>query len=193
MTLCAINKEPLYPPSFCRISSSFRRGICFFAIGNNNNLFIEAFLKNLPLKESGSTVIHLLIDALLVLVLAISSALFFSFKKAQTQGVRIWTPISKRLLLNFLVPLMAGGLFIIILCISNQWQLIVPSMLIFYGLALVNAGKFTYGEVFYLGIAEIFIGFVSALLPEFALFSWCFGFGILHIVYGLFMYRKYDV
>ena len=64
--------------------------------------------------------------------------------------------------------------------------------LIFYGLALLNAGKFTYGEIFYLGILEIITGLIAALLPSQGLIFWIVGFGILHIVYGLVMYRKYE-
>ena len=66
-------------------------------------------------------------------------------------------------------------------------------MLIFYGLALVNAGKFTYDEIFYLGILEIITGIFSAVWPSMVLLFWIFGFGILHILYGIFMYRKYEV
>jgi len=65
-------------------------------------------------------------------------------------------------------------------------------LLIFYGLALVDAGKFTYGEVFYLGILEIITGLVSAFFPSLGLFFWIFGFGVLHVIYGLVMYRKYE-
>ena len=154
--------------------------------------FIDELLLNLSLKEN-SLKVNLIIDASVVLLLAIGSALYFSYKKSKDKGLGIWTPISRRLLFNFLIPLFTGGLFAIALCFQNQWQLIVPSMLIFYGLSLINAGKFTYGEVFYLGLAEIVTGLLSLLFIESALLFWCFGFGLLHIFYGLFMYRKYDV
>jgi hypothetical protein len=64
--------------------------------------------------------------------------------------------------------------------------------LIFYGLALIHAGKFTYSEIFYLGILEIFTGLAAALFPDLGLLFWIIGFGILHIVYGVMMYRKYE-
>jgi hypothetical protein len=91
-----------------------------------------------------------------------------------------------------LIPLVTGGIFIIILYIQNQWQFIIPAMLLFYGLALVNAGKFTYSEVFYLGLIEIVTGLFCAIFPVYGLFFWCFGFGLLHIGYGIIMYRKYE-
>jgi hypothetical protein len=153
---------------------------------------IDELLVNLSLKESGLQG-NLILDAVVVLILAIGSAIYFSYKKSKNKGLGIWTPISRRLLLNFLIPLFTGGLFVIALYLQNQWQLIVPSMLIFYGLSLINAGKFTYGEVFYLGLAEIVTGLVSIFFIESALLFWSIGFGLLHIFYGLFMYRKYDV
>jgi hypothetical protein len=167
--------------------------LAHFAVMKYKTSFIEEIFINLSSKNTGTMRTILIIDAILVLLLALGGALYFSYKKSLRQGLKIWTPISKRLLLNFLVPLATGGLFIIILYTQNLWQLIVPSMLIFYGLALVNAGKFTYSEVFYLGLAEIVTGLISAIFPELAILFWCFGFGLIHIAYGFFMYRKYEI
>jgi hypothetical protein len=135
---------------------------------------------------------QLITDAIIVLVLSIVFTLWLSQRKARRAGKALWTPVLRRLVVNMMIPLLSGGLFIIILLIQNHIQLIVPGMLIFYGLALVNAGKFTYGEVFYLGLLEIATGLLAAMLPTLGLYFWTFGFGFLHIVYGLFMYRKYE-
>ncbi len=132
------------------------------------------------------------IDALLVLALAIAISLYFSFRKSERKGIRMWTPVSKRLLISLLVPLVTGAIFIVLLCFQHNLLLIIPSMLIFYGIALVNAGKFTYNEVFYLGLSEILTGLLSAVFPAYGLFFWAFGFGILHMAYGLFLFRKYE-
>jgi ABC-type bacteriocin/lantibiotic exporter with double-glycine peptidase domain len=130
--------------------------------------------------------------AVIVLLLSILLAFWFSIKKAKRDGKNFMTPISKRLLISLLIPLATGGVFIIVLMLQNNIQLIVPCFLIFYGLALVNAGKFTFGEIFYLGILQIVTGLVSAFVPGWGLIFWIFGFGVLHIIYGLAMYRKYE-
>ena len=135
--------------------------------------------------------LELFFDALIVLILALAGSLYFSFRKAQQKDLRIWTPVSRRLLINLCIPLASGGLFVLILYIQNQWQLIVPAMLIFYGLSLISAGKFTYSEVFYLGLMELLAGFLAAIFKEFYMQFWIFGFGFLHIIYGIIMYRKY--
>lgn len=162
-------------------------GLLAFAGG----IIAQFWILNKSISELSSIKSQLAIDAIIVLVLALSGALYFSFRTTQKKGQKFWTPVSRRLLINLLIPLFSGAFFILILYIGNQWQLIVPVMLIFYGLALINAGKFTYSEVFYLGLAELFTGFLAAIFQEAPIFFWILGFGLLHLIYGLVMYRKY--
>lgn len=176
---------------FAGVIAIFGAIVAYFTVLKNYTLSANELFTSLSGKESGSLKFQLIILAAIVLIMAIGSALYFSSRKSSHLGLRMWTPISKRLLLNFLVPLVTGGFFIIILYLNNLWSFIVPSMLIFYGLALVNAGKFTYSEVFYLGLLEITTGLASAVIPQYPVIFWCVGFGFLHIAYGLFMYRKY--
>jgi hypothetical protein len=129
---------------------------------------------------------------MVVLVLAIGVSIFFSIRKAKRTGVNTWTSVSKRMLINLLIPIVSGGIFIIALFIHHQAILIVPCMLLFYGLALVNASKFTFGEIFYLGLLEILTGILSAFFLNLGIYFWAFGFGILHIIYGLIMFAKYE-
>ena len=165
--------------------------VAFFLIRNYEANHLASIFKSLSGNPSFPLKWKLIADAVVVLILSVASALYFSNRKAKSDGKSSWTPVSKRLLINLLIPLTSGGLFIIILLTQKQTTLIVPGMLIFYGLALVNGGKFTYGEVFYLGILQIITGLVAALYPQQALGFWVFGFGILHILYGMVMYRKY--
>jgi hypothetical protein len=142
--------------------------------------------------EMDSLKVKFLAEALIVLVLALGVSVFFSYRKSVRKGLKIWTPVSKRLLVSLFVPLITGGILILILYFQHHWQLIIPAMLIFYGLGLINAGKFTFNEIFYLGLLEIITGLLSAVFPVYGIIFWCFGFGLLHIGYGLAMYRKYE-
>jgi len=167
--------------------------IAWFIILDGGNINYEEYLNNMSDKEAASIRWQIAISALTVLLLSVATAIFFSFRNAKRSGYRLLTPASKRLLINLSVPLASGGTFALILAFQNHVQLIIPVFLIFYGLALINAGKFTYGEIFYLGVAEILTGLVSTLFPGQGLLFWILGFGILHIVYGIMMYRKYQV
>jgi hypothetical protein len=166
--------------------------VAYFLILNNGAINIDK--PGIGLSEQHMLSVRLLMiaDASCVLLLSILCSLYFSFRKAKREGKEFWSPSSKRLLVNLMIPLITGGIFTIVLLIHNHIELIVPELLIFYGLALVNAGKFTYGEVFYLGILEIITGLISSFFPGMGLIFWIFGFGILHIIYGLAMFRKYE-
>jgi hypothetical protein len=166
--------------------------VAYFFILDNGSIQFEEYFGSLTAKETLVLRWQLMADAAAVLMISVLFALFFSIKKAKRDGKNFLTPISRRMLMNLLIPLITGGVFIIVLLLRNYIQLIIPGFLIFYGLALVNAGKFTFGEIYYLGILEIITGLVSAFIPEWGLIFWIFGFGILHIIYGLAMYRKYE-
>jgi hypothetical protein len=166
--------------------------IAVFVFLDGKILLRDGFYIEQPADDLINLKIRLSILALIVLVLAISVSLWFSYRKAHRKGLKMWTPVSKKLLISLLVPLVTGGILIIIFYLQHNWQLVVPSMLIFYGLALVGAGKFTYNDVLYLGLLEIIAGIASMILPLYGIIFWCFGFGLLHIIYGLLMYRKYE-
>jgi hypothetical protein len=72
--------------------------------------------------------------------------------------------------------------------------MVAPSTLIFYGLALVNASKYTLDDIKYLGYCEIILGLLNGIWMSAGngLLFWCIGFGFLHIVYGVFMHLKYN-
>ena len=133
-----------------------------------------------------------LIDGGLILALALFSGVFFSIRKAKKSGAKIWDKSAQRLLINLLIPLISGALFALILIYHKQVLYISAISLIFYGLALINADKYTLSDVRYLGIAEILTGLLSALYIGYGLIFWTIGFGVLHIVYGIVMYYKYD-
>jgi len=130
--------------------------------------------------------------ALGVLVLAISTAIFFSIKKSKTKGEKLWNNTAKRVVVNMAVPLIAGGLLILILISQGAISLIIPISLLFYGMALFNAGKFTFTEVKTIGLLQIILGLIAAYFPQQGLVIWALGFGVVHIVYGIYMHYKYE-
>jgi len=135
---------------------------------------------------------YLALDAMLVLGFAVLGAIYFSQRNARKSGHRFWTHSTRRLLVHLLIPLVTGGIFILILLFQNNLILIVPAMLIFYGLSLVNAGKFTFGEIHYLGLTQIVLGILAGLFVNHGLLFWAIGFGVMHIIYGTVMYYRHE-
>lgn len=132
------------------------------------------------------------LNALFVLVSSLTFGSYFTIRKAKRNNQAIWDATSKRLLINLMVPLAAGGLFCLILLYHGLIGLIAPATLIFYGLALINASKYTLNDIRYLGICEIILGLVGSVYIGYGLLFWAIGFGLLHIIYGSVMYFKYE-
>jgi len=153
-------------------------GISYF--DNSGRVYEFHFIKKLFLIGLG------------ILVVALFFGYFFTARKSKQQNQKIWDATTKRLLINFAIPLVTGGLFCIGLIYQHYFAMIAPATLIFYGLALVNAERYTLTDVKYLGISEIVLGLLSLFFLGYGLLFWAIGFGILHIVYGLMMYKKYD-
>ena len=141
--------------------------------------------------EGRRMLILLLADMTAVLVLALAGAVIFSSRKARLSGISAWTPVTRRMLISLIVPLVTGGLFIILTITSLPAYVMVASTLVFYGLAVISAGRFTFGEINWLGVLEITAGLLCLLLPERSMIIWAAGFGAIHIIYGLFMHLRY--
>jgi hypothetical protein len=129
-----------------------------------------------------------------VLLLSIVTALIFSGRKAKKNGHTVFDHTAIRLMINMLIPLVAGGLFCLAMLFhgGNMVLMVCPAMLIFYGLALVNGSKYTLNDIRYLGCLEILLGVISAFYLGYGILFWVIGFGVLHIVYGAYMWFKYD-
>lgn len=125
-----------------------------------------------------------------VLGLALVSAFYFTWRKTRKDRVPLWNHTSQQLTWNMLIPLTAGGFFVLALLQNAVWYFVAPACLVFYGLALINASKYTLSDVRYLGISEIILRLVATQYLNHGLLFWALGFGVLHIVYGFMMWWK---
>ena len=86
--------------------------------------------------------------AFLVLIVALAGGFIFTYRQSKKKNIPFWGKTAKNLLINLAIPLVVGGLFIIALLFNfpSAVGLIASSCLIFYGLALINASKYTYTD-----------------------------------------------
>jgi hypothetical protein len=126
------------------------------------------------------------------LVIAIVGGIFFTWRKVRKSDQIFWNPLSRRLVLSLAIPLVVGGGFSLALVMNGALRMVPETMLIFYGLALLNASQHTYRDVYYLGLCEIGLGTLALFIDGYSLLFWALGFGVLHIIYGISMYYKYD-
>lgn len=150
------------------------------------------YRQNLGLNLARETVLYMVAVAAVVFILALCSAAYFTARNARKSNHRVWDSKTERMLANLFIPLAAGGIFCAILIYHELPYLVAPVMLIFYGCALLNASKYTLSDIRYLGIFEILLGLLASFFISYGLLAWTLGFGVLHIIYGMLMYFKYE-
>jgi VIT1/CCC1 family predicted Fe2+/Mn2+ transporter len=147
--------------------------------------------------SSGSQVIDKMVTqltgfAIVIIIATLITVIILTSRRTKISGKKIWNPGSRLMLLNLAIPLITGGLFILIFISRGIYTIVAPSCLIFYGMALINAAKFTRQEIFYMGLLQVSLGILAALLPLLGLLFWALGFGVIHIIYGAVMYFRYE-
>ncbi len=147
---------------------------------------LRAAVKDNPLT------LQLLGLAAVTFILAFSTAFFLTWRKAKKDNLPVWDHTSRRLIWNVLLPVLAGGLFILGMLQYGELRFIAPACLVFYGLALINGSKYTLSDIRYLGYMEIILGIINMWFIGYGLLFWTIGFGVLHIIYGTIMWWKYE-
>ena len=145
---------------------------------------------SMPLQDN--LTLNLAFIAGCVVLAAMLTGIILSIRKAKKSEERIWNKVSRRLVFHFFMPLLAGGMFCIALIQNGSSGLVASATLLFYGLACVNASKYTLGDVKYMGLAFIILSLVSTQFLGYGLYFWALGFGLFHIIYGAMMYFKYE-
>lgn len=138
-------------------------------------------------------VLKYLLLAIIIFISAFAGGFYFTYKKNKKAGVKIWNSASRKMVINLAIPLIAGAIITFVFAMRGDWVYIAPGCLIFYGLALINGSKYTVSDIKYLGLIETILGCIGLFInPGYGLYLWAFGFGVLHILYGTIMWRKYD-
>jgi hypothetical protein len=130
--------------------------------------------------------------AILTFLAAFLSAFFLTWRKTKKEGVPLWDHTTKKLFWSMVIPMGVGALFILGMVYQGEWRFITQACLLFYGLALVSASKYTLREIKYLGYSQLLIGLLNVVFVQYGLIFWALGFGIMHIVYGSIMWWRYE-
>lgn len=140
----------------------------------------------------GSVLQFLFIDGAIVLLASLTMMVLLTARRARINSEKMIDASALRLVGNLLIPLTTGGILCVILFIQEDIGLIAPCTLIFYGLALVNGSKYSLNDIRYLGFIQIALGLLNAWFIGYGLFFWSLGFGLMHILYGSYMWLKYE-
>lgn len=152
---------------------------------------------NLIESEAGSEDFQRKIKLLLfvgAIIFSCSVLIFYvaGLKKSKRQQMVFWNPSMVRALKSLFVPVIAGGIFSILLIGHGFVGMVAPATLIFYGLGLINSSKYTYGEIEVLGYIELILGLIASFFMGFGLLFWVIGFGFCHVFFGVIFYLRHD-
>lgn len=203
-----MKKEKEHLQTLSEIRSMMERSSRFISLSGLSGIFagifalVGAYMASLKLMSTfdnlryenniEDTIVYLIVDALIVLIASFSVGVLLTVRNSKKKGIKIWDATAKRLLINLMIPLATGGIFCSVLLYHGVIEIVAPATLIFYGLALINASKYTFNDIRYLGFCEIILGLTASLYIGFGLLFWAIGFGVLHIIYGAVMYFKYE-
>jgi hypothetical protein len=133
-----------------------------------------------------------LLLAVAIFIVALAGGYYFTWQKMRRQRATIWNHASRQMMWALAAPLAAGGIFVLAFMRHGHAIYIAPACLAFYGLALVNGSKYTLTDIRYLGYLEVLLGVLCLFVPGWGFYFWVLGFGVLHILYGIIMWNKYD-
>jgi hypothetical protein len=127
-------------------------------------------------------------EALLAAGLGVAALLF----KAMRAGDAIINGPGRRFGLGVLPPFIVGAVLTYVLWHAKQLQLLPGVWLLCYGTGVVTGGAFSMRVVPVMGICFMILGALALLTPP-AWQAWLLaaGFGVLHIVFGLIIARRY--
>lgn len=145
----------------------------------------------LPLWEEQVFMHSALVYGLPLFGASLLTSLLFSIRKSKKKNLPMLPSISKKLAFNFFTPLAVGVLACLHFATYDGW-VVLPLSLIFYGFALLFASHYTFTTLKYFGLCQLALGIAALYLPALQLVFWTVGFGVLHIVYGLYMYLKFE-
>jgi len=196
------NKEPLQ--QLAEIRSMMERSSRFISLSGLSGVLAgiyaligAAFVKYYPFAyicqqyDLSVAFVYILV-ALLVMGLSLLTGFVLTYRRAKQHGRNFIDHIAVRMLVNLIIPIATGGFVAAMLIYKGYWDLIAPSLLIFYGLGLINGSKYTLDDIRYLGLSELALGIICMLDPGHGLIYWALGFGVLHILYGSRMWWKYE-
>ena len=125
-------------------------------------------------------------------VLSLGSALVAMTMKARAAGGSLLVGAGRKFAWNLTPPLLVGGLLTVAMTQMGAAALLPGVWLLLYGTGVVTGGAFSVRVVPLMGLAFMLVGAAALFAPA----TWgnlfmAGGFGLLHIVFGIVIWRKH--
>jgi hypothetical protein len=125
-------------------------------------------------------------------VLAFCIGLFAMWQKSKLAGTTLNSVPAKKMILSFVPPMICGVIITLGLWRYGDFVSMIPVWLLLYGAAVVTGGSYSVRAVPIMGWCFIALGAIAFFLPaNTGNLMMTLGFGLLHMVFGLVIARKY--
>jgi hypothetical protein len=125
-------------------------------------------------------------------ILAFSIGLLTMWQKSKTVNSPLTATPARKFAVGFAPPLIAGIIITALLYFNSLFEYLPTVWLTLYGTSVVTGGAYSVKAVPIMGWLFIALGAVSVFVPT-VYGNWLMasGFGVLHIVFGLIIAKKY--
>ena len=136
------------------------------------------------------------VDALAVWLveafLALAIGLLAMWQKSKIAGESLLSAPARKFALGFLPPIIVGTIIVLGLWKNGHYYVMAPVCILTYGAAVVCGGSFSVRAVPIMGWCFIVVGAVAFALPtNYGNLMMGVAFGLVHIVFGAVIARKY--
>ena len=138
-------------------------------------------------RTGGSWLAVWLIEA----ALGLAFTLGFTLRKASRASVPITRGSGRKFTLGFIPPALAAVVLTPALLAAGADDAIAGTWLLLYGAAITTAGSYSVRAVPAMGVAFMIVGALALALPGWRDIWLALGFGVLHVVFGAYIARKY--
>ncbi|PCJ64645.1 MAG: hypothetical protein COA58_12975 [Bacteroidetes bacterium] len=143
-------------------------------------------------KEYPNHQLPFLLIGLGVMAAALITGVILTYFKARKSNQTLLDKTALRMVAHIGFPMLVGAFFWLALVYTPSVNLTAGVFLIFYGLGLINGSKYTVNDIRFLGFFDVILGIIALFFPEHGLYLWAAGFGLGHIVYGTYVWAKYE-
>lgn len=125
------------------------------------------------------------------LPVAAALAVGLTARKARSQGGSLWSHAGRKLIFAFSPPMAVGALLTASLYLSGRFDLLPGVWLALYGAGVMTGGAYSVRVIPLMGAAFIVLGGVALLTSLPGDLALALGFGGLHILFGIVVWRRY--
>jgi hypothetical protein len=125
-------------------------------------------------------------------ILAFAIGLFGMWQKSKISKTPLNSAPARKFVLSFLPPLICAVILTFGLWRLGFFEAMIPSWLLLYGAAVITGGSFSVRVVPIMGWCFIALGIIAFVLPtSFGNLLMGLGFGVLHIIFGIVIARRF--